>query len=92
MSSDDIINNTSNSAIESQYEKIKKLMNELESNSDNFNSVILHQEEISRNDTSLISHDQNNNQANISKSIVITNPNWGFIKDDELSREKGKLL
>jgi len=74
----------SSSNVDIQYDKIKKLMKELDDLSGNFDSVILAQDQVAENIITLPSSDQNNR--------TINNSEWGFIQDKDLYREKEKLL
>jgi len=84
----------SRSNIDIRYDKVKKLMNELDDLSDHFDSVILTQDQVDENNIALSSSDQNNKTINNLESLftVVINPEWGFIQDKDLYREKEKLL
>jgi len=81
----------SHSDVDIRYDKIKKLMNDLNNIGYNFNSVILTQDQIPKNTFTPKSIDQNNLIINRSKSIFI-NPGWEFILEKDLHKEKEKLL
>lgn len=80
------------SNIDKRYDAIKKLMNELDDMSNNFNSVIIAQDKISKNNITSLSSNQNNTIINKSISIIINETKWGFIKDKDLHYEKEKLI
>ena len=82
------------SNIDIQYDKIKKLMNELDDLSDHFDSDIFTQDQVDQNNITLSSSDQNSKTIDNPESsfTMIINSEWGFIQDKDLYREKEKLL
>ena len=93
MSSNNFPDKTTRSNIDIRYDEVKKLMQDLCDASNNFNSVILTQDQIPENIT-ITSSDQKNKPINNSESISTANinPQWGFIQEKDLDDEKEKLL
>lgn len=74
-----------------RYAKVKKLMENLDNMSDNFDSIIVTQDQITEN-SPLIPSSSNQNNNIVDNSTIVTNPRWKFIQEKDLHVEEKKLL